>query len=157
LARIRSATTIGPGTGSAAGDYAERWDGESPSSEPGQPGAATRRRSIYQIVLGRDRIITLAQAAALIPPRRRGRKTSVSTIFRWSKTGCRGVILPTIQLGGSRCTSIEAMQVFVETLTERSQDLSDQTSPAVLPLRRSPAQRQRESEAAGKLLEQMGA
>jgi hypothetical protein len=81
----------------------------------------------------------------------------VSTLFRWSKSGCRGVILPTIQLGGSRCTSVEAMQVFVETLTERSHDPRGTTGPAALPPRRSLSQRQRESEAAGKRLEQMGA
>jgi Protein of unknown function (DUF1580) len=157
LARIRTTTTIGPGAGSPAGDDSERWDAEAPAPSPWQPGEAPLRRSGYQIVLGRDRIVTLTQAAALIPPRRRGRKTSVSTLFRWSTSGCRGVILPTLQVGGSRCTSAQAMQWFCEVLTELSHDLGGKAGAADLPLRRSPSRRQRESEAAGKRLEQMGA
>jgi hypothetical protein len=101
--------------------------------------------------------VTLTQAAALIPPRRRGRKTSVSTLFRWSKSGCRGVILPTIQVGGSRCTSTEALQWFCEVLTELSHDSGRTAEAADIPRWRSPSQRRRESEAAGKRLEQMGA
>ena len=157
MASTRSASIIGPGPGSAAGDHVRRWDGESPPPGPEQPAGASLRRSGYQIALGRDTIVTLTQAAALIPPRRRGRKTSVSTLFRWSKSGCRGVILPTIQVGGSRCTSTEALQWFCEVLTELSQDPGRKAEATDMPLRRSPSQRRRESEAAGKRLEQMGA
>jgi hypothetical protein len=132
LAEERGKTTVGLGAGSPARDYPERWDAEAPS-------------------------VTLAQAAALIPPRRRGRKTHVSTLYRWSTTGCRGVVLPTIQVGGSRCTSAEALQWFCEVLTELSHDPGGQAGAEVLPLRCSPAQRRRESEAAGERLEQMGA
>lgn len=99
--------------------------------------------------------MSLTQAAGLIPPRRRGRKTNVSTLYRWSTSGCRGIIMPTIQCGGTRCTSVEGIQWFFEALTQLSRGEVSQT-PGI-PLRRSPSQRRRESEQAGKRLEQMGA
>jgi hypothetical protein len=100
--------------------------------------------------------MSLAQAAALIPPRRRGRKTHVSTLFRWSTSGCRGIVMPTIQCGGTRCTSVEGIQWFFEQLTELSRDRG-KAETAAIPLRRSPSRRRRESEEAGRQLEQMGA
>src|SRR5262245_39946892 len=64
---------------------------------------------------------TFAQDAKLIPSRRKGRKCHVSTLFRWSSAGCRGVVLESIQIGGSRCTSAQALQRFFERLSQRVQ------------------------------------
>ena len=61
-----------------------------------------------------EEILTLAQAAAELPRRRRGRKTHVSTLYRWTVSGCRGVILESIQIGATRATSREALQRFFE-------------------------------------------
>jgi hypothetical protein len=110
----------------------------------------------YQIVLGQDTIVSLTQAAGLIPPRRRGRKTHASTLFHWSTAGCRGIVMPTIQCGGTRCTSVEAIQWFFEQLTELSRDRGKVENTAIS-LQRSPSRRRRESEDAGRRLEQMGA
>ena len=60
---------------------------------------------------------SLGQAADSLPRRREGRKTHVSTLFRWSTVGCRGVVLETLQVGGTRCTSREALQRFFERLS----------------------------------------
>ena len=62
--------------------------------------------------------ITFAAAAETLPRRRAGRPGNQSTIYRWATSGCRGVILETIQIGGSRCTSREAMQRFFDKLGE---------------------------------------
>ncbi len=99
--------------------------------------------------------MSLTQAAGLIPPRRRGRKTNVLTLYRWLTSGCRGIIMPTIQCGGTRCTSVEGIQWFFEALTQLSRGEMSRTPD--IPLRRSPSRRRRESEQAGKRLEQMGA
>jgi hypothetical protein len=64
-----------------------------------------------------ESILTFQQVADDLPRRRRGRKTHVSTIYRWASTGCRGVVLETIQIGATRCTSREALQRFFERLT----------------------------------------
>src|SRR4051812_16897468 len=57
-------------------------------------------------------------------PRRRGKKINIATVYRWSK-GARAkdgtvVPLPTIQVGGTRCTSMEAFQWFCERLGARA-------------------------------------
>src|SRR5262249_20643300 len=102
-------------------------------------------------------LLTLAQAADELPRRRRGRKTHVSTLFRWSTSGCRGVRLETIQVGGTRCTSREALQRFFEALTSSRPEvpLVGQARPPGG--RRSAPRRRRESERAARELEQLGA
>lgn len=61
--------------------------------------------------------ITLTDATAYIPRRRKGRRTSASTLYRWAAVGVRGVKLETIQVGGSKCTSLEALQRFFDRLS----------------------------------------
>ena len=145
MAEHRSKTTGDPVAQPELGDDTE------------SPGAKTSGRDAYQIVLGRDTIVTLTQATALVPPRRRGRKTSVSTFFRWSTSGCRGIVMPTLQCGGTRCTSVEAIQWFFEALSELSRTQGAKVETTGVPVLRSPSQRRRASEDAGKRLEQMGA
>ena len=94
-----------------------------------------------------ETLITFAEAARGLPSRRNGRKTHISTLYRWATAGCKGVILETLQIGGSRCTSREAMQRFFEALTSRS----DQAG--VVGIARTSAQRKREIEAAGRELD----
>src|SRR3954447_13983605 len=102
-------------------------------------------------VTASESLLTLAQAADELPRRRRGRKTHVSTIYRWTVSGCRGVILESIQIGGTRCTSREALQRFFDRLTS-----AGGTGDAP-PVQRSVTQRQRQSEAAEKKLKELGA
>ena len=97
-----------------------------------------------------EELLTLAQAAATVP-RRRGRKTHVSTLYRWRKPGFRRVQLETIQIGGTCFTSREALQRFFERLTQ-----ANRAGDGPLPSR-SVCQRQRQSEAAAKELERLGA
>jgi Protein of unknown function (DUF1580) len=65
-----------------------------------------------------ETLITLSEAAKFVPRRRRGRKVSISTIYRWaSPAGHRGVRLEALRVGGSLCTSVEALQRFFNRLT----------------------------------------
>src|SRR5437763_6223445 len=100
------------------------------------------------IDIATEEILTLAQAAATLPRRRRGRKTHVSTLYRWTMVGCRGIRLETIQIGGTRCTSREALQRFFERLSSPGTTGADGAVPRDHP--RSPLRRRRDSEAAGK-------
>jgi hypothetical protein len=106
-----------------------------------------------------EQIVTLAQAADSLPRRRRGRKTHVSCLYRWAKVGHRGVLLETLQIGGTRCTSKEALQRFFERLSESRQAGSGSSSarPAPFAGRRSPSRRQRDSEKAERVLIERGA
>jgi hypothetical protein len=107
-----------------------------------------------------ETIVSLADAAQELPRRRRGRKTHVSTLFRWTTSGCRGVRLESIQVGGTRCTSREALQRFFERLSQPVQagaDAGGRSQPGPTVGRRTLAQRQRESAEAGRKLAGRGA
>ncbi len=95
-----------------------------------------------------ETILTLADAAKSLP-KRSGRRIHTSTVYRWSQRGCRGIRLETAQLGGSRVTSVEALQRFVERLTAADPRIST-------PMAVTPARRRREIARAEKALEQEG-
>lgn len=96
-----------------------------------------------------EALVSLTEAARLLPRRRAGRKVHPSCCYRWTKAGCRGVILESIQIGGTRCTSREALARFFQRLTRPGQ--------ADTPVVRSPAARQRAVEKAVRELERAGA
>jgi hypothetical protein len=96
-----------------------------------------------------ETLLSLAEAAKHLPRRRAGKKPHVSCIYRWTTAGCRGVILESVQVGGTRCTSKEALARFFRRLTHG--DAAD--APAV----RSCAQRQRAVKKAMSDLEREGA
>ena len=62
--------------------------------------------------------IPLTQATIYLPRRRRGRKAATSTLHRWATRGLRGVVLETIRIGGTRCTSLQALQRFFDRLSD---------------------------------------
>jgi hypothetical protein len=66
-----------------------------------------------------EELISLADAARLLPARRRGKKPHISCLYRWTTAGCRGVILDSVMVGGTRCTSREALARFIEALSGR--------------------------------------
>jgi hypothetical protein len=101
-----------------------------------------------------EQLITFSQAADDLPRRRRGRKTHVSTLYRWATAGCRGVVLETIQVGATRCTSREALRRFFELLSQPVQ--AGAVSRPVGRVR-TLAQRQRAAAAAGRKLAELGA
>ena len=94
-----------------------------------------------------EQIISLTDAARILPARRGGKRVHVSCIYRWTNAGCRGVILESIQIGGTRCTSREALARFFDRLTHSQGDA---------PPLRTLAKRQRASEAAAEELGRMG-
>jgi hypothetical protein len=99
-----------------------------------------------------ETLISLTEAAKTVPRRRRGRKTHLSTLYRWATIGVRGIVLETLQCGGSRVTSREALQRFFETLSGPgpSGPVGSHAGPART--RRTAAQRQRDSAKAGRKL-----
>jgi hypothetical protein len=68
----------------------------------------------------KETLLTLAEAARTLPRRRRGRPVHVSCLYRWTVSGCRGIFLESIQIGGTRCTSHEAMRRFFANLSSRN-------------------------------------
>lgn len=77
-----------------------------------------------------ETVLSLTEAARHLPRRRAGKRPHVATLYRWAQGGVRGVILETIQVGGTLCTSIEALQRFCERLTNPDAAPSARTSRA---------------------------
>jgi hypothetical protein len=107
------------------------------------------------IDLSNEAIISLREAAALIPPVRQGRPVSFNCILRWILKGSRKTVdgqivkLEGLRVGSRWLTSRQALQRFAEALTPMTCD--PQASPV-----RTPRQRRRAAELAERELEKMG-
>lgn len=76
----------------------------------------------------KEELLTLTQAARLIPSSHDGKKTSPSTLFRWASRGLKGVRLEILQVGGKR-TSKEALTRFYLALSNKCGTLIEATPP----------------------------
>lgn len=76
------------------------------------------------IEIDKEKIITFSEATKLLPRRRAGKNPHVSTLYRWAKRGIRGATLETIQVGGTCCTSVEAIQRFFNALNTQPIQIS---------------------------------
>ena len=65
-----------------------------------------------------DSLITLAEATAMLPRRRGGKRPAFATIWRWVIRGCYGVKLEAISVGGTLCTTRDALDHFMQRVTE---------------------------------------
>ena len=70
-----------------------------------------------------EKLRSFAEAASRLPALRGGKPVSPSTVWRWSMRGVRDrhgvrVRLETIKLGGTCCTSDEALVRFFRVLTD---------------------------------------
>lgn len=72
------------------------------------------------IDIQKEELVSLAEAAASMPCGRKERSPDVKTLYAWTKNGCRGVVLESVQIGGRRCTSKEAICRFIESLTAQA-------------------------------------
>lgn len=88
-----------------------------------------------------EKLITLAAAARLIPKRRAGKNCSISTVYRWTLCGCRGAILESLQIGGTRCTSEEALSRFFQELSAATTKASVSVPPPTSTVRLKQAKR----------------
>lgn len=93
-----------------------------------------------------ETLLSLTRAAKTLPSRRGGKRPHVSCLYRWTTAGCKGVVLESIQIGGTRCTSREALARFFEALTYAGG--CKPTSP--------PSSRRRATAAAERELERQG-
>ena len=82
------------------------------------------------IDISAERVVSLAGATRLFPARRGDKKPHVSCLYRWTNAGCRGVILESIQVGGTRCTSLEAIRGSSRDCQHLSQRRAPLTSRA---------------------------
>ena len=74
------------------------------------------------ISIQRERVIPMSEVGDHCPRRRAGKKVHLSTGIRWARAGVVGDdgtrgYLETIRVGGTLCTSVEALQRFFERLS----------------------------------------
>ena len=119
------------------------------------------------IDISTEAVVTLTAATHHLPRRRGGKRCAVSTVYRWAQRGVRGVRLETIQVGGTKCTSLQALQRFCDRLSSAdSPPLQDQALQSVSPHQMrddlhamphpTPARRRRAAEAAERELMREG-
>ena len=78
-----------------------------------------------------EKPLPFTQAARRLPPMRNGRPVSPATLWRWSSHGVRGVKSEVVKIGGTTCTSLEALRRFFAALNG--------TSVPTVPIRSAPA------------------
>ena len=91
----------------------------------------------------------LPEACGFIPSTRPGKKVNVSTMTRWITKGSHGVKLEAVRVPGGWLTSREAIQRFVERLTE-AHGSTEHAGPM------TPTARRKAAEKADRELEEMG-
>ncbi|MCA8953506.1 MAG: DUF1580 domain-containing protein [Planctomycetes bacterium] len=70
----------------------------------------------YSIDIERDRLVRIRDLPDHIA-KRGVQKPHYASVRRWARRGVRGIVLPSIMLGGIRYTSIEAWSWWVSTTT----------------------------------------
>jgi hypothetical protein len=65
----------------------------------------------------KEQVISFNKAAELIAEAKGRKRMSVSTLYCWAKRGLRGVVLETVQVGGKKATTREALDRFFRALT----------------------------------------
>lgn len=68
-----------------------------------------------------ETVLSFADAREYLPRRRAGKRPHPNTLHRWASEGVGGHRLETIQIGGTRCTSLEALQRFFDRLAKERQ------------------------------------
>ena len=63
-----------------------------------------------------EQLISLKEAPKHLP-KRNGKRTHYSTVFRWATKGARGRKLESVLIGGMRYTSVEALSRFTASAT----------------------------------------
>jgi hypothetical protein len=53
-----------------------------------------------------------------LPPRARGKRLSLNTVHTWARSGLRGVVLETVSVGDTACTTEAALMRFFERVNE---------------------------------------
>jgi Protein of unknown function (DUF1580) len=67
-----------------------------------------------------EEILSFAAAARRLPKTRADKPVSPTTIWRWAAHGLRGVKLESVRLGGTTCTSVEALRRFFQALDAKA-------------------------------------
>ncbi len=102
------------------------------------------------IDISTEKLVTPTEITKHVPRRRAGKKCNVATVYRWMQIGIHGIRLESLVCGGSKCSSIEALQRFFDALTAQADGQPVEQPPRIT------KSRQKQIEAAEKRLEKAG-
>jgi hypothetical protein len=102
------------------------------------------------IDISAETLIALADVPAHLPKRRGGKRVHVSCVYRWGQRGCKGIRLEWLACGGTKVTSVEALQRFFERLSAL------ENGTPLTPQMRTSRQRERAAKQANDELEREG-
>ncbi len=88
--------------------------------------------SAHGIDVVREKVMSFGEAARYVGKLKGTTRVAIQTLHRWATKGCSGVVLETIFVGGSRCTSVDALQRFFEAVTSARERASVTVGPGVL-------------------------
>lgn len=86
-------------------------------------------RVLSMIQIDSERLIALADVPAILPRRRGGKRVNSSCIYRWAQRGLRGIRLETLQCGGTKVTSKEALARFFRRLEDVNPVYAESVTP----------------------------
>src|SRR5262245_10471581 len=73
------------------------------------------------IDISSETLISLTDIPQHIPPKKNGKRVGLDAVYRWCRSGVHGVVLETLQCGGTKCTSLQALQRFFSKLSRPSE------------------------------------
>ena len=82
-------------------------------------------------------LISMTEATSMFPRNTRGRKIDVKSVYRYVKSGCRGVILESLKTP-QLVTSRQAIARFMQRLSER--DKASLPTPGAISARKQTSQ-----------------
>lgn len=85
----------------------------------------------HMIDLQTETLIPLREVPKRLPPRPNGKRVHISACYRWIQRGVRGVRLESIQIGGMKYTSLEALQRFGLQLSGDNESAGKRPTPAM--------------------------
>lgn len=90
---------------------------ESTPEERGLP----QIRAESSIDIASEELISIREVPKRLPKKPGGKHVHISAVYRWMQKGVRGVKLDSVCIGGTRYTSVEALQCFVDRLSMNDQ------------------------------------
>jgi hypothetical protein len=83
---------------------------------------ATLNRDLSKL----GKYLPLTEVARRMPCRREGRERSPITLYRWTSIGLRGVKLRYVNIGSTRCTTVEWLEKFFASVTAAGSGRTEQ-------------------------------
>ena len=105
-----------------------------------------------------EALVTLTDAAKMLPRVGGGKRIHTSTIWRWMRKGCKGIFLEYVRVGSKIATSSEALNRFFILLADadKAKQLSDDVHWPNKHRRPTDKARQRSIEEANNILVRAG-